>query len=305
MRFTLRQLQLFVAACEMESVTLAAEREHISQSAASSAIAQLERALGVQLLIRRHAQGVFPTPAGNLFLHRARLLLRDAGELERLGDELQETVAGNLDLGSLVTLAPVVTPSLCRAFRERFPEAEFRIEQAGQDGLLRALREGRISLALTYDLGLDDAIAFQSLASLPPQALLPADHPLAGRTEVELGELTAEPMVLLDLPLSRDYFRGLFLAQGLEPMVRHRSRHPDAVRSLVANGFGYSLVNVRPRSEWALDGRPVVTVPLAGAHRPMLLGLAALAGTRETRLVTAFREHCAEHVSDDRIPGMR
>jgi len=78
MRFTLRQLELFVAVCETASITLATEREHISQSAASSAIAQLERALGAQLLVRRHAHGVTPTPAGRQLLHRVRTVLREA-----------------------------------------------------------------------------------------------------------------------------------------------------------------------------------------------------------------------------------
>ena len=97
MHFTLRQLELFVAACETESVTLAAQREHISQSAASSAIARLERATGLQLLLRRHAQGVAPTPAGRAFLDQGRLVLKEATLLERMADELGESVVGSLE----------------------------------------------------------------------------------------------------------------------------------------------------------------------------------------------------------------
>ena len=222
---------MFVAACETESVTRAAEREHISQSAASSAIAQLERAVGSQLLIRRHAHGVTPTPAGRYFLHRARTVLREASALERLGDEFTDAVVGTLELGSLVTLAPIVIPGLCRSFRERFPEVMFRIVEDGQDGLLRRLREGEINLALTYDLGIGDDIAFQQLAELPPVALLPQQHALAEREQVDLAGLAAEPLVLLDLPLSREYFLSLFLADGLEPNVQHRSPHPEVVRA--------------------------------------------------------------------------
>src|SRR5215213_6425709 len=168
MRFTLRQLELFVAACETASITLAAEWEHISQSAASSAIAQLERALRSQLLVRRHAHGVTPTPASRQLLHRVRTVLREAESLERLSDELTDAVAGKLDLGSLVTLAPIVVPGLCRSFQMRHPEATFRMVEDGQDGLLRRLREGEINLALTYDLGLGDDVTFEQLAELPP-----------------------------------------------------------------------------------------------------------------------------------------
>jgi DNA-binding transcriptional LysR family regulator len=305
MRFTLRQLQLFVAASETESVTLAAQREHLSQSAASSAIAQLERAVGVQLLIRRHAQGVAPTPAGRVFLHRARSVLREAVELDRLTDELNDAVVGTLDLGCLVTLAPIIVPSLCRSFRDQHPEVAFRIEETGQEGLLRRLRDGQISLAVTYDLGLDDDVDFRQLAVLPPLAVLAEGHPLATQEQIELSELAEEPMVLLDLPLSREYFVSLYLAQGLEPNIQHRSAHPEVVRSMVANGFGYTLYNARPLADRSLDGRRLVMVPLAGEHRPMRLGVASLRGSREPRLITEFRNHCMAMISDRGIPGMQ
>src|SRR3954447_3247445 len=114
MRFTLRQLQLFVATCDAGTVTLAAQREHISQSAVSAALAELERSLGVQLLNRRHAHGVAPTPAGRQLLVHARGLLYQAADLDRLASEISDEIAGRIALGCLVTLAPVITPQLCR-----------------------------------------------------------------------------------------------------------------------------------------------------------------------------------------------
>ena len=114
MRFTLRQLQYFVAAASAGSVTDAARRaSRRSQSSVSAAITQLEAALGVQLLIRHHAQGISPTPEGRQFLDRARALLRDADELERFASELTAELSGTLHLGCLVTLAPLVTPVWC------------------------------------------------------------------------------------------------------------------------------------------------------------------------------------------------
>jgi DNA-binding transcriptional LysR family regulator len=64
MRFTLRQLEYFLAAAEAGSVTEAAQNIPVAQSSVSAAIAQLEAALGVQLLIRHHAQGISPTAEG-------------------------------------------------------------------------------------------------------------------------------------------------------------------------------------------------------------------------------------------------
>jgi hypothetical protein len=72
----------------------------------------------------------------------------------------------------------------------------------------------------------------------------------------------------------------LFSAQRLEPTVGHRSAQPEGIRTMVANGYGYTLVNARPRIDRALDGRRLVTVRLAGGLRPMVLGVASLAADR-------------------------
>jgi DNA-binding transcriptional LysR family regulator len=303
-RFTLRQLEYFVAACEAGSVTLAAERIPVSQSSVSAAVAQLEAALEVQLLIRHHAQGVSPTPAGRRFLPRARALLREAGELERFSSELTEELRGPLDLGVLVTIAPIIAPRLCQEFQRRHPAVELRLAEEGQDELLAGLRHGLLSLALTYDLELGDNIAFDPLAELPPYAIFASGHPLARRREVGVGELAEHPLILLDLPLSRQYFESLFAAEGRRPLVRHRSAHLDVIRTLVANGYGYSLVNARPRLDRALDGRRLRSVPLAGQPRALVLGIGALAGSRPTRAAEAFRDHCRGLVAGGDLPGL-
>jgi len=305
MRYTLRQLEYFVATCDAGSVTEAAQNIPVSQSSVSAAIAQLEAALGVQLFIRHHAQGVSPTPVGRQFLVRARALLREAEELERFASDLTEAIGGLLELGCLVTLAPMVTPRLCQSFRESHPAATVELVEAGQDELLAKLRDGTVTVAVTYDLELADDILFEALAELPPYAVFAADHRLAGRDSVAMDELSDEPLVLLDLPHSREYFRSLFMAESVTPTVAHRSKQPEAIRTLVANGYGYTIVNARPLLDRALDGRPLKTVPLAGTPRPMRLGVARLAASRPTRLVVGFLEHCRQEIARSGIPGLQ
>ena len=75
-------------------------------------------------------------------------------------------------------------------------------------------------------------------------------------------------------------------------------------RSLVANGFGYSIANVRPLTDTAPDGRKLRFVPLAGNLRPLRLGLVTSEGAENVLTVRAFMDHCAEKISDDQIPGM-
>ncbi|HVI38649.1 MAG TPA: LysR substrate-binding domain-containing protein, partial [Gaiellales bacterium] len=181
---------------------------------------------------------------------------------------------------------------------------QVELVESHQDGLLERMRMGLSSVALTYDLQLPSDVDFEPMAQLPPHALLAAGHRLALRKSIALPELAHEPHILLDLPLSREYFMQLFGDAGLQPNVGMRSEHPDTIRTLVANGFGYAIVNALPRTGTALDGSPVVAVPLRGDPRPMRLGLAAMRGIRETRTVNAFKQHCRDSITPAGVPGM-
>lgn len=304
MRFTLRQLEYFVAAGETGSITLASERIAISQPSISTAISHLEKELGVQLFVRHHAQGLSLTPAGHRLLREAKALLAQAEGLYAAAGEASGQVRGRLTVGCLVTLAPMVIPELSHAFMVSFPEVRVHQVEDDQERLLEDLRRAAIDLAITYDLQLTDDIAFEPLATLPPHVLVSESHPLARRSRIGLSELVDEPMILLDLPLSREYFLALFMAEGLAPSIHARSAHQEVVRTMVANGYGYTLANARPRSDQALDGRRLARVPLAGTPRPMALGMATAAQLRPSRLVEAFQAHCRSFVSDRYIPGM-
>lgn len=161
-----------------------------------------------------------------------------------------------------------------------------------------------IDLAITYDLDLGEEIEFEALATLPPYVLLSELHPLAQQSAVTFEELAPEPFVLLDLPMSRDYFTSLFTKAGFTPNIVARSRSEEVVRSMVANGIGYAIFNVRPKSNQSLDGKRMVRMRLAGNHRPMLLGLATYKPMKQSKLVRVFMERCRSYISDQYIPGM-
>ena len=290
--YSLRQLHYFVATCEAGSIALAADREFVSSSAISAAIADLERTLGVALFVRRHAQGVAPTSQGRLLLAEARALLKQADDLERFGRELHSELAGHVHVGCLVTLAATLAPGALRSFCRANPNVSVELVDSGQDELVEGLRSGRLDLVITYDLDLQPGLAFERLRRLPPIALLPADHPLAGERSVSLRRLAPEPLVLLDLPVSREYFLGLFRSSRCQPMLGGRSAHLDVVCTLVGNGYGYSILNVPPANLRSADGSALTAVPVAGRPRALWMGFLQVAGGRPTRAVTALVDHC-------------
>jgi DNA-binding transcriptional LysR family regulator len=303
-RVTLRQLAYFVAVGEAGSVARAAKRINVSSPSISAAISQLEREFGIQLFVRQHAHGLSLTPGGRRFIKQARLLLEQADALHELAADISQQPRGPISIGCLVTLAPLVLAPLRRRFEAAYPQARVRHAVAHQVGLLEMLRLAQIDLAITYDLDIPQDIAFEPLAALPAYVLLAADDPWAAREWLTLEELCEKPMVLLDLPLSREYFLSMFQTRGLRPRIAERADGVSVLRSLVANGFGYALLNIRSRIDLAPDGGGLTMVPLKGEFRPMILGLATMRSDRETSIVRAFRGHCRVEISDEAIPGM-
>jgi DNA-binding transcriptional LysR family regulator len=303
-RFTFRQLEYFVAVGEAGGIARAAERISVSSPTISAAIADLENEFDIQLFVRQHAQGLTLTPGGRRFLNRVKSLLADAGSLHELASDIAEQVRGPITLGCLVTLSPFVLPELRRSFEQANPEVAVSQVEAHQAGLFNMLRRAEIDAAITYDLELPSDLSFESLVELPPYALFHPDHPMARRRSVSLEALAKLPLVLLDLPLSREYFLSLFQNRDLRPSIAERTSHIMMVRSMVANGFGYGLLNIPSLNEKAPDGKTLRYVPLSGKNRPMVLGLATVRSERKSRVLTEFENHCRTTIRAGHVPGM-
>jgi DNA-binding transcriptional LysR family regulator len=287
-QYTLKQLAYFAAAAERSSVTEAARALNVSQPSVSTAIGHLEDVLGTQLFLRHHAQGLSMTPAGRRLLAKARSLLAHAEELGADQWSEGEHLRGELQLGYFVTFAPYYLPGLLTQFAAIHPDVSVGLQEGDIETLRRALAIGTLELALLYDLALGAELAREPLAALKPYAVLPAKHPLARRKRIPLSALAAEPFILLDLPHSREYFRAIFLAYGIEPTVRYAAPSIEMVRGLVACGHGVGLLNVRPAGDEAYDGSPLACRPLAEDTPPLRIVLARPAQARPTRAVEAL-----------------
>ena len=176
MRFTLKQLEYFVAAGDAGSIKRASERINISQPSISSAISHLEQDFGVQLFVRHHAQGLTLTPAGQRLLIEARSLLQQAGSIYDVANEISQGIRGQLTLGCFVTLAPMIMPELCHDFEQLHPEADLRPVEGDQEMLMAQLHRAELDIVITYDLEVPDGVAFEPLAALPPHVLVSEDH---------------------------------------------------------------------------------------------------------------------------------
>lgn len=305
LRVTLRQLEYFVAVGECGSIALAADKLNVSSPSISTALAQLEAEFGLQLFIRRHARGLSLTQGGARFITQARAVLSEARALNDLANEITGKVRGPLAVGCLLTFAQIVLPQLRRSFVEANPDVVFRQFERDQAGLFEGLRAARYDIALSYDLNVPPDLDFVPLIELPPFALLHETHDLAHRESVSPAELADFPMVLLDLPMSTEYFLSFFSKTGVTPQIAERTRDFAVMRSLVANGFGYSLANIRPLSDLSPDGRRLRFVPLTGPVRALKMGLLMTEGARNSCTIRAFIDHAQAEITTVRAPGLQ
>ncbi|HEY3077770.1 MAG TPA: LysR family transcriptional regulator [Burkholderiales bacterium] len=264
--FSLRQISYFVAAAHHQSVNRAAEALHVSPPAISAAIAELERTLGLKLFVRRHARGMVLTEAGDALAVECRNLLGQAWALGAARRGASGELRGSVHLGCLLSFAPFLVPPLVREFRKRYPQARVDWHEGNHEYLMEGLQSGALELAILYDFEVPSGIACLPLRPAPLQAVLPGSHQLTRRKRVSLHELAAEPMVLLDLPRTREYILSAFSAGRLTPRIEYRAQSVMMLRGLVASGLGYSLLNFCPPYTHPGIGT-LVTRPLAARLR--------------------------------------
>lgn len=303
-RYTLRQLEYFVAVGKAGSIAAASDKLNVSSPSISAAITQLEMEFGISLFVREHARGLTLTKAGHMFMDRTDFVLREAELLANLAGEITGKVQGILSVGCLVTLAQIVLPGLRRDFESTYPDVRIEQRELNQADIFSQLRRAELDIALTYDLDIPKDLEFRSLHELPPYVVLGEDHPLADRHEITISDLQDSPMVLLDLPFSGEYFLSFFRAANIKPNIAERTADMSVMRSLVANGFGFSIANIRPLNSLSPDGKSLIFVPLAGDVRPMRLGLLRARSETETNTSKTFDEHCARAVKSGSLPGL-
>lgn len=292
--YTLRQLEYFVAVAETGSVTRAAASVHLSQSAMSAALADLETALSVQLFVRHHARGVTLTPAGRELLVASRQLLTSASDLRAVAQGLGTSLGGTLSVGCYAVAAPYLLPELLSAAAEKLPRLHLQTTEVDLADLTEGVANGTFELGIGYDLVDETKLKRWPLFTLSPYALVSGSHRLAQRDQLDLAELADEPMALLDLPHSRDYFQRVFEASGVVPEIRFRSTTVETCRALVGRGLAYTVLNLRAAVPMALDGHAVAAVPIGGDPPGITVVLFTSAAARPTRRASVVAELCRD-----------
>lgn len=300
-RLNLRRLDYFVAAAEVGTMSGAAQRLYVSQSAVSFGIAELERYLGVQLMVRSKAKGLALTEAGRQLLPQARALLIRASELEAGVRRAGRAIAGRLVVACFTTIAPFLLPRLLAEFQAAYPEITLDFVEGSAGELQEQLLDGRCELAVLYDVGMDPGIECAELYHDHPYVLLSPDHPLAGKDPIWLADLASYDMIMIDVPPSMQYFSQVLADAGVVPVIRHRAKSFELTRSLVARGLGYSLLIQHPVVNLTYEGRRLALRPIADGMAPLPVVLAWRSTTQFTPRAAAFVKFCRAMYRQDAV----
>jgi DNA-binding transcriptional LysR family regulator len=238
----LRHLRYFVTIAEERSITRAAERLWIAQPGLSTQMRRLEAELGIQLL-NRHTRGVELTPAGEVFLERARATLAAADAARSTAADLEAGLVGTIRLGIATEAPAALARPLLAAFGRDRPEVEVTVFESYSGTLTRDLRDGRLDAVIAPAAFGSAELRALPVGSEPWVMLAGPGHRLAIPGPVDAGELDAEPVIVTGHRDGAGHDRSvaeLLTGLGVTPVLRRGGPGP-ALYAAVAAGDAIAL----------------------------------------------------------------
>lgn len=236
-----KQLRSFVEVIHQGGFTQAAKTLHISQSAVSKQVAQLEQSLGIQLLDRLGSQ-IRLTAPGSVVLQRGEAMLRLQAELLSELDDLNQLTRGELRMGLPQLGSDTLFASLFAEYRRRYPNVTIQLLEGGSRNIEQAILSGELEVGGSL-MPSDPAFAWQPFCDEPLDALLPMDHPLAHHTQIGLQELADTPFLMYQRSfVLNDRLLQACQQMGFTPKESGRSGQADFLAALVAAGQGVVLL---------------------------------------------------------------
>lgn len=284
--FTLKQLRYFDAALRTGSIAKAAAEMNISQSSITSALDVLEQTVGQELFRRVPAKGLQPSETGVAVGERISSFLEQARLFEADLLSISGKPAGRLHIGCYMPSAPFIVPLAMKMLAEHHPSIRVELIEADLTEMAAMLLEDKIDLALTYQRMLPGTLPFLPIFQAPPFALLPKDSPLSQQATVSIKDLSAMPIILLDLPEASDYFLDMFRDRGLDVHVVHSTKSAAVLRGLVGQGFGHAILNICSPSDRDGSGGYVVR-PIVDDVMSPVFGVSYKVSARRSTLIQA------------------
>lgn len=288
---TLRQFRYFVAAAKTGQFSMAATEEHVSQSAITNAVLALEQRLAVRLF-ERLPHGVALTAEGHLFYQHARQILDSVDDALREPRFQVHGLRGSVRLAASYTVLGYFLPGLLARFRTNYPDIELDLHDMDRPGIEKAVLAGEIELgiALLSNLERPQRFARHTLIRSRRQLWTSATHPLLAIERPSLRDIAAYPYILITVDEAEESTLRYWRGRKVSPNVAFRTSSMEALRGLVAHGFGVTVLSDMVYRPWSLEGRQIEARPIADAVPDMEVGMLWQHGRKLEQPADALRE---------------
>lgn len=267
----LRKIRGFTIVAELGSFRRAAEKMHISASALSVHVRELEEAVGVPLLFRT-TRSVKLTADGIRFLARTRQLLAGLDEIvEELKDEA-DLMRGRITVACVPTLVSSVLPLTMVKFKERFPGISVRVMDIGSPDIAACLERGDADLGIGPPPENSGDFEVEPLVEDPFLAVVPAGHALAKRRTVHFAELADFPFIGLKIGTSvRRALERAAAEIGLELVPTYELVYHYSVGCMVQAGLGITALPSMALPLLNLPG--LISIPIVSPRITRMIGI--------------------------------
>jgi LysR family transcriptional regulator, hca operon transcriptional activator len=247
----LRHLRYFVAVAEARSLKLAAEEKlHTTQPSLSRQIRDLEDEIGTPLFVRG-TKGVELTPAGRVFLDHARVMLSQAETAVQSVRQIAYPAKPSFAMGFMIGHDTTWLPEALKLLRDELPNIHVVISTQNSPQLATALLHGGIDLAFLRREDGGSELEFRTLVEESFAVFLPANHPLAAKSAIDLQDLVGETFISVSgtalsisgkQPALRRAIDRYLKDNGIEIKPSHEVDNLGSVMSLIPSTQGIALL---------------------------------------------------------------
>ncbi len=306
MSISLKQIRYFIAVAEAGQVSQAAMNLNVSQSAVTAAIKNLEELLDTRLY-DRHSNGVTLTYEGHQFHQHALHISSSVDEAMRIQSRSHDNIKGVIRVASTYTVAGYFLPAYLARFGRAFPNVEIQLEEMDradiEEGLISDAYD--ISVLLTSNIVNQEDTEFETLLRSRRRLWVCSDHHLLSRPTVSLQEISKEPYIMLTVDEASNTAQKYWNRTPYRPAAYFRTYSVEAVRSMVANGMGITVLSDMVYRPWSLEGQRIEVRDVSDPVPTMDVGLAWKQGAELSPAAQAFSEflRLAFSGTDQSLPG--
>jgi len=284
------------------NLTETAKALHTSQPGISKAIMELEEELGVDIFVRHGKRLKRITEPGLEVLKSVDVILRELGNLKRIGEEYAMQDAGTLSIATTHTQARYVLPEPVAQLRRKYPKVAVSLHQGTPEQVARMVLDEVADIGLATE-SLSD---FPELVTLPCYewqhvVVMPPSHPLAAVPRLTLEHLAAEPLISYHPSFTgRKRIDQAFMQRGLTPNVVLEAIDADVIKTYTRLGLGIGLVAemaVKDDPTMSAPSSDLVWRPVGHLFGPNMARLAFKRGAYLRQFVLAFAELISDRLS--------